>query len=67
MRGNEVVNTDLFNIRSWFIKKNLRNISGSNSRNDKELWVCLDKRVSFLKKRVLRFTLSKRIMIDEFI
>ena len=29
MRGNEVVNTDLFNIRSWFIKKNLRNISGS--------------------------------------
>ena len=37
MRENEVVNTDLFNIRSWFIKKNLRNISGSNSRNDKEL------------------------------
>ena len=37
MKENEEVNRDLFHIRVWYIKKHLRNISGPNSRNVKEL------------------------------
>ena len=37
MIGNEGVNKDLFHVRAWFIKKHLRNISGSNSSNFKKL------------------------------
>ena len=37
MKWNEGVSRDLFHIRTWFIKKHLRNISGSSSRIVKKI------------------------------